>query len=83
MFLKIFKNGIGSWGLYAHSLVNVHMGGMPAGVDLGYLGSMGLWKLSYEAQGWKELEEARCGWEQMQQREWVVPSRLKIYHPVW
>lgn len=33
MFLKIFKNGIGSWGLYADSLVNVHMGEMAAGVD--------------------------------------------------
>lgn len=57
MFLKIFKNGIGSWGLYADSLVNVHMGEMAAGVDLGYLGSRGLWKSSCEAQGWKELEK--------------------------
>lgn len=44
MFLKIFKNGIGSWDLYADSLVNVHIGGMADGVDLGYLGRIELRK---------------------------------------
>lgn len=44
MFLKSFKNGIGSWDLYADSSVNVYIWGMADGVDLGYLGRIGVWK---------------------------------------